>query len=185
VSIYTRRGDAGETDLFGGPRVGKEQLRVAVYGEVDELNALLGVCAAKTKHDDLQQILQEVQRLLFDLGAYVATPDARRREKSGVREPQSEDVARLERQIDSLDGELEPLRRFILPGGSEAAAVLHVTRTVCRRVERVAVELHRQEPLAEALLGVLNRLSDLLFTMARVENRRAGVSEPEWKARDR
>ena len=183
MKLYTRRGDAGETDLFGGPRVPKDHLRVEAYGAVDELNAVLGLCRARTAHADLGGILERAQGLLFDLGAHLATPDARRREKSGVPEPQAGDVGELERQIDALDEELEPLRRFILPGGSEAAAAFHLARTVCRRAERSAVALHRSEPFAEAALRYLNRLSDLLFVMARIENRRAGVLDVEWQGR--
>ncbi len=183
--IYTRRGDAGETDLFGGPRVSKTNVRVEAYGAVDELNASLGVCAAASHHDDLRRSVQTIQGLLFDLGAYLATPDAERRAKSGVPQPQKEDVAELESQIDTLEKELEPLQRFILPGGTAAAAAFHVARTTCRYAERRAIELHQREPIDASALGFLNRLSDLLFTMARVENRRAGVPDVEWEGRRR
>lgn len=185
MKLYTRRGDGGETDLFGGPRVGKDHLRVQAYGAVDELNACLGVCRAHSEHEDLRRALETAQSLLFDLGGALATPSARRREKSGVPEPQPADIEALEAQIDAFEGELEPLARFILPGGSVAAAALHVARTVCRRAERGVVALHREEPVSEACLGYLNRLSDLLFVMARVENRRAGVSDLEWSGRER
>jgi cob(I)alamin adenosyltransferase len=185
VKVYTRRGDAGDTDLFGGPRVGKDDLRVEAYGAVDELNAALGVCASATQHIDLRDVVRHVQDLLFDLGATLATPDAARREKGSVPEPRDEDVVALERQIDALEDELKPLRRFILPGGCHAAAALHVARTVCRRAERRTVALHRQDPLADSCLRVLNRLSDLLFVMARVENHRAGVADVEWAGRER
>ena len=185
MKIYTRRGDAGETDLFGAGRVAKDALRVEAYGEVDELNAVLGVAAAASRHDDLRQLAQRIQALLFDLGSTLATPDAQQRARSGIPEPRAEDVADFEARIDALEAELEPLRRFILPGGTPAAAAFHVARTVCRRAERRAVALHAREPLPEALLRVLNRLSDLFFVMARVENRRGGVADVEWQGRER
>lgn len=185
MTLYTRRGDSGETDLFGGPRVTKDTVRVEAYGAVDELNAALGVCAAATEHIDLRDLVRRIQALLFDLGATLATPDPRRRASSGVPEPEDEDVALLEGRIDALEVELEPLRSFVLPGGCRAAAAFHVARTVCRRAERCAVALHHGEPLPEACLRLLNRLSDLLFVMARVENRRAGVSDVAWEGRRR
>ncbi len=185
MKIYTRRGDGGETDLLGGPRVGKDHARVAAYGELDELNAFLGVCVAASGHDDLRAIGREIQARLFDLGAYLASPDAERRARGGVPEPTPAEVAALEGHIDALEKELAPLRRFILPGGTPAAAHFHAARTVCRRAERRLVALHRDEKLSEASLGYLNRLSDLLFVMARVENRRAGVADVEWVGRDR
>jgi cob(I)alamin adenosyltransferase len=180
MKIYTRRGDGGETDLLGGARVAKDHLRVEAYGAVDELNASLGLCAAVTQHTDLRGVVQQLQERLFELGSYLATVEAERLPDHVVRELQAEDVDVLEQQIDLLEEELEPLKHFILPGGCQAAAVFHVARTACRRAERRAVRLHRDEPLAEASLRYLNRLSDLLFVMARVENRRAGVSETEW-----
>jgi cob(I)alamin adenosyltransferase len=183
VKIYTRRGDAGETDLFGGARVSKDALRVEAYGEVDELNAALGVCAATTQHIDLRDAVRRIQALLFSIGATFATPVPERREKSGAPALAPSDTEALERHIDALEGELAPLRRFVLPGGCPAAAAFHVARTVCRRAERRAVALHRAEPLPEDCLRFLNRLSDLLFVMARAENRRAGVADVEWLGR--
>jgi cob(I)alamin adenosyltransferase len=185
VKIYTKRGDQGETDLLGGGRVPKDHVRVEAYGEVDELNACLGECAAVTAHDDLREISQAIQSLLFDLGGYLASPDATRQQKGGIPQPEDPDVEALEAHIDSLERELEPLKRFILPGGTPAAAAFHRARTVGRRAERHAVALHRVEPLSPAPLRYLNRLSDLLFVMARVENRRAGVADIEWLGRDR
>jgi len=185
VKIYTKRGDQGQTDLSGGGRVSKDCARVEAYGAVDELNACLGRCAAESKHDDLRAIIQDIQSSLFDLGGYLAAPDAGRREKASIPQPEDPDVARLEAHIDALEGELEPLKRFILPGGTLAAAALHLARTVCRRAERREITLHELEPLNAAALRYLNRLSDLLFVMARVENRRAGVADVEWLGRDR
>lgn len=185
MKIYTKRGDSGQTDLFGGERVGKENARVDAYGAVDELNACVGQAAAATAHADLREISQTVQGLLFDLGGYLATPSAQRREKGGVPQPEASDIERLEGYIDSLETELEPLKRFILPGGTPAAAAFHLARTVCRRAERRTVALHRDEPLSAESLGYLNRLSDLLFVMARVENARAKLPDIEWIGRDR
>ena len=185
MTIYTRRGDRGETDLFGGPRVAKDHLRVEAYGAVDEASASLGVAVATSGHEDLREIGREVQGLLFDVGGTLATPDAERRSESGVPQVERAHVEDLERWIDRLEDELEPLRRFVLPGGTQAAAAFHVARTVCRRAERRCVALHREQPLAEELLRYLNRLSDLLFVMARVENRRAGLADVEWAGRQR
>lgn len=182
MKIYTRRGDQGQTDLFGGERVSKDHLRVECYGCVDELNAVVGVCASATAHAELRAPLARIQAELFSLGAYLATPDPRHRAKAGVAEPGEASVAELEREIDAFEAELAPLRRFILPGGSAGAAAFHLARTVCRRAERRAVELHRGEPLAPAALHYLNRLSDYFFVLARVENHRSGVPDVEWEA---
>jgi cob(I)alamin adenosyltransferase len=185
VKIYTRRGDRGETDLFGGERVPKDALRVESYGAVDELNASLGVCAAATTHDDVRTLVADIQSTLFSLGSYLATPETGHRAKAKIPEPAEADVESLEKRIDAFESELPPLERFILPGGTQSAAGFQMARAVCRRAERRCVALHREEPLADPLLRYLNRLSDLLFVLARVENRRAGVKEPEWVLRPR
>lgn len=183
MKVYTRRGDRGETDLFGEGRVGKDDLRVCAYGDVDELNACLGLYAAASTLDEVPGLVQRVQSTLFDLGSQLAAPDASKRAKSGSPEVGTEAIDALEDEIDGFEKELEPLARFILPGGSEAAARLHQARTVCRRAERSAVALARREPLEPAVLGYLNRLSDWLFVLARLENRRAGVDDIEWRGR--
>jgi cob(I)alamin adenosyltransferase len=185
VKIYTRRGDRGETDLFGGPRVAKDHLRVEAYGAVDELNAALGAALADTAHQDIRDLARSIQENLFDLGAYLSSPDAEQREKRGVREPLEAEVEALEARIDAFEAELEPLRNFVLPGGTSAAAALHLARTVCRRAERRAVSLDREVPLEAPALRYLNRLSDLLFVLARVENRRAGLGDQLWAGRKR
>ncbi len=181
MKVYTRRGDRGETDLFAGGRVRKDHPRVAAYGAVDELNSALGVAVAQSTEADLQALCQEIQARLFDLGAYLAAPDAERRKKSGIEPPPDAGIEALERAIDGFEAELEPLRRFVLPGGTSAAAAFHVARTVCRRAERAVVTLDAEDALAPQALGYLNRLSDLLFVLARVENRRAGVADVEWR----
>ena len=178
MKIYTRTGDAGETSLFDGTRVRKNDARVAAYGDVDELHAWLGFARAAGLDADLDAELVHLQRDLFALGAQLADPSdkiAARVAKAAIAD---EDVARLEQLIDRLETELPPLRHFILAGGAPAGAALHVARTVCRRAERRIVGL---EPAADAvLLRYVNRLSDLLFVIARVVNRRADVAETEW-----
>jgi len=183
VKIYTRRGDRGETDLFAGGRVRKDHPRVEAYGEVDELNSALGLACAHSTHEDVKALCRGIQARLFDLGAYLATPDEKGRAKAGIAAPLEADVEELESAIDQLERELEPLKRFVLPGGSQAAAAFHLARTVCRRAERSCVALAAEDALAPTALGYLNRLSDLLFVLARVENRRAGLGDVEWLGR--
>jgi cob(I)alamin adenosyltransferase len=179
VKIYTKTGDAGETSLFDQTRVSKADVRVDAYGEVDELNACLGAARAAGVDADIAGALETIQKQLFALGARLADPSSRiagRVTKAAITEA---DVERLEHLIDRLEGELPPLRRFILPGGSGAGAQLHVARTVCRRAERRVVALG--PGAVESILVVyLNRLSDLLFVMGRAVNHRAGVAETEW-----
>jgi len=187
MRVYTRTGDDGETGLFGGPRVSKDDPRLEAYGTVDELNSNIGVASAFLDHDDLRGWLQIVQSDLFDVGGELATPDVEARIAKG--QPvgprvTGDDVTKLEGWIDAMDEELQPLTRFILPGGTPASAHLHVARTVCRRAERRVLSLSRSAEVAPALVHYLNRLSDCLFTMARVANARAGVAEPEWLGRE-
>lgn len=178
MKIYTRTGDAGETALFDGSRVPKSDARVGTYGEVDELNAWLGLTRAQVNDDQLGGMLEQIQRDLFALGARLADPAHRIAERVAKAAVTADDIVRLEDWIDTLETELPPLRRFILPGGSTAGASIHVARTVCRRAERAMVALDGLEP---NLLVYINRLSDLLFVMARVVNhRRGGVPELEW-----
>jgi cob(I)alamin adenosyltransferase len=179
VKIYTKSGDAGETSLFDNSRVSKADARVDAYGEVDELNAALGAARAAGVDDDLRALLESIQKELFAVGARLADPSSRiagRITKAAVTEAA---VTRLEEAIDTLDAELPPLTKFILPGGSPAGAQLHLARTVCRRAERrvIALGTDAVEPL---VVIYLNRLSDLLFVMARAANRRAGTAEVEW-----
>jgi cob(I)alamin adenosyltransferase len=189
MKIYTRGGDTGETSLFGGERVSKSSPRVSAYGEVDELNAVLGAARAElgragVDYADLRRMLETIQSSLFDLGSELATPGARAQKKKSVHVVES-DVTELEGWIDALETELEPLRNFILPGGSPGAAQLHLGRTVCRRAERAVISLAGRETVSALLIQYLNRLSDLLFVMARAVNRRAGVDEPQWVGRER
>ena len=185
--VYTRTGDDGETGLFGGPRVAKDDPRLEAYGTVDELNSVLGIVVAVLDHDDLKAWLQSIQSDLFDLGGELATPEIEERIARGLPvgpRVTDEDIVGLERWIDALDEELTPLQRFILPGGTLASAQLHLARTVCRRAERRVLTLSHVAPVAGPILRYLNRLSDLLFTMARAANARAAVAEPEWLGRE-
>jgi cob(I)alamin adenosyltransferase len=180
MKIYTRTGDAGETSLLGGTRVSKADPRVAAYGDVDELNACLGAVRAQAEiPPDIAALLERLQRDLFAIGAKLADPASRLSERSAKTAVTDADIARLESAIDLLESELPPLRRFILPGGSRAGALLHLSRTVCRRAERgmVALGIQQTDPL---LVVYVNRLSDLLFVVARAVNHRAGQLEMEW-----
>jgi cob(I)alamin adenosyltransferase len=178
VKIYTRTGDAGETSLLGGARVSKEDARVDAYGEVDELNAWLGLVRACGVDADLDDELKAIQRDLFAAGAVLADPGARVADRVAKARLGATDVARLEALIDRLEGEVPPLRRFILAGGAPAGAALHVARTVCRRAERRIVALSPQTD--PEIVKYVNRLSDLLFVLARVVNHRARLPEVEW-----
>lgn len=179
MKIYTRTGDTGETALFDGRRVPKSDLRVDAYGEVDELNAVLGLVLAEPLDDELAKLLRALQGDLFALGGRLADPAHRIASRVEKVHLGAADVERLEGWIDKLEGELPPLRRFILPGGSRAGALLHFARTVCRRAERTIVLLGA-EALEADVLAYVNRLSDLLFVLARVVNHRAGIPEIEW-----
>jgi len=179
VKIYTKTGDAGETSLFDNTRVSKADARVDAYGEVDELNACLGAARAAGLPHDVAEALVTIQQELFAVGARLADPSARIAGRVVKAAVQESNVARLEQTIDRLEAELEPLRRFILPGGSMAGSLLHVARTVCRRAERRVVALG-PDAVEPIVVVYLNRLSDLLFVMARAVNRRVGVPEIEW-----
>jgi cob(I)alamin adenosyltransferase len=179
VTIYTRTGDSGETALFDGSRVSKAAPRVEAYGDVDELNAVLGVARASGVDADVSDRLLAVQRDLFALGARLADPNERIAGRVTKATLSEADVRRLEAWIDQLEAELPPLRRFVIPGGSPAAATLHLARTVCRRAERRIVELG-QAAVEPPLLAYVNRLSDLLFVLARIVDRRAGRADVEW-----
>ncbi len=179
VKIYTRTGDSGETSLLGGRRVPKSDPRVAAYGDVDELNAWLGFVRSSLRDPQLEPMLEHLQRDLFAVGARLADPAHRIAERVAKAAVGDDDVRRVEFWIDQLDGELPPLRRFILAGGSAAGAGLHVARTVCRRAERAIVALGSDAVEPEVIVFV-NRVSDLLFVMARVANHRAGLPETEW-----
>lgn len=181
MKIYTRTGDTGETGLFGGGRVPKDHPRVEAYGDVDELNAAIGMARAVDVMPRIDEVLVPVQRDLFSIGALLATPDPQKMqqqlEKARI---DGGRIAELERAIDAGEKELDPLRAFIVPGGTPKAAALHVARTVCRRAERRVVHIQGDAPIPELVITYLNRLSDLLFVLSRVANRRAGAGEVTW-----
>lgn len=176
MKIYTRTGDLGQTSLFGGARVAKNDARIEAYGTVDELSSFLGVARASGVPAEVERVLEQVQRDLFDIGAHLASPGTSR--FPGV-DPQR--IADLENAIDAMERELAPLKNFILPAGTLAAAQLHVARTVCRRAERCVVALHDESAATMSTVAYLNRLSDTLFVAARFANRRTGVADVEWK----
>ena len=178
MKIYTKTGDSGETALFGGGRVRKSDPRVAAYGDVDELNAWIGVARARVTDAAVGESLERVQKDLFVLGAILATPNpARRKGDKFVLDP--ERIAELEREIDRWEEQLAPLDSFILPGGSPAGSLLHAARAVCRRAERLIVDLDARE-LPDTVVPYVNRLSDWLFVCARAVNRIEGASETRW-----
>jgi len=180
LKIYTKTGDDGETGLWGGLRVGKDSARVQAYGTVDECNAAIGVAravlGALPELYDLDALLAYIQNQLFVVGADLATPGA----AASIPRIGADEIAFLEQTIDALEGDLEPLKQFILPGGTLAAAQLHVARTICRRAERAVVALAREESIGQNIGVYLNRLSDCLFVLARTANIRSGVPDVPW-----
>ena len=178
MKIYTTTGDEGETSLFGGKRVAKDALRIESYGTVDELNSSLGVVRSLKPAQEIDAVVVQVQNELFVLGADLATPNEKQT-KNVVRLGKTH-VSHLESVIDSLDKKLKPLSSFILPGGSPVAAHLHLARTICRRAERFVVRLAREETIDPFCIKYLNRLSDLLFVLARYANQLDGGAETPW-----
>lgn len=186
VRIYTRTGDGGDTSLGDGSRIPKSGSRVALYGEVDELNSWLGLCAVALNDLGVSvpgisaQDIQLVQNRLFDMGAVLANPVRSAELAALPADEQPFGAQALESMIDAMEALLPPLKNFILPGGSAAAATIHLSRTVCRRVERLTVALAAEEPVPSEVITYLNRLSDLLFTAARAANAAAGVADITW-----
>jgi cob(I)alamin adenosyltransferase len=178
MKIYTRGGDSGETSLYGGQRVWKDALRVQTYGTVDECNAALGLVVTQLTDSELRDVLVRIQGELFEVGADLASPLVRGETVPRVR---AEETAQLENEIDRFEEELEPLRHFILPGGSPAGAGLHLARAICRRAERHLVTLEQIEEINPEIGRYLNRLSDYLFVLARLANHRAGTAEMIWE----
>lgn len=179
AKIYTKTGDDGTTGLIGGGRVRKDDPRLECYGTIDELNAALGLAAVAAEGETLAA-LRQVQAELFVIGSHLATPEGSPK-WAGLPALEPAAVERLERQIDAADAEMPPLRNFILPGGTDAAARLHLARTVCRRAERLLVTFDAGKPVEPLLVTYLNRLSDWLFVQARLANHRAGVTDVPWK----
>jgi len=180
VKIYTKTGDTGQTGLGDGSRVGKDDPRVAAYGDVDELNAVIGLVRSQSPRPELDALLHDVQRDLFAIGAQLADPKARAGANKAKAAVTAAHVDRLEKAIDAATEELPRLTAFILPGGSPRGAALHLARTVCRRAERAIVELAHDVELDALLLAYLNRLSDLLFVLARQANQQDARPEDVW-----
>ncbi|HWA17279.1 MAG TPA: cob(I)yrinic acid a,c-diamide adenosyltransferase [Gemmatimonadales bacterium] len=181
MKIYTRTGDTGLTGLFGGGRVPKSNPRVHAYGEVDELNSTIGVVRATAPAAFMDDLFASIQRDLFSIGGHLATPDPEKvRAALAKADLSTEQITRFERTIDEADAVLPPLRAFVLPAGTAKAAALHFARTVCRRAERAVVGLAQDEEVPPDFLVYLNRLSDLLFALARLANHQAGVADVTW-----
>ena len=181
MRIYTKKGDQGQTSLLRGGRVPKNHTRVSAYGDVDELNATIGVAAAVEPLEFEKGMFEDIQRDLFSIGSMLATADydgtGTKADKIALPEAR---ILALEKAIDSATDSMQPLKAFVLPGGCLKAAMLHQARTVCRRAERSVVELSHDDAVPAPVLTYLNRLSDLLFTLARLANVRAGISDSEW-----
>lgn len=180
MKIYTKTGDKGETGLWGGGRIPKDSPRINAYGTVDECNAVLGLVRAVGVDQSLDDKLSHIQNRLFVVGSDLATPSG---VEPAIPRVTEADIEQLEEWIDEMEAELAPLKQFIVPGGSQAAAFLHLARTVCRRAERWAVLLAREEPTSQAAAIFLNRLSDFLFVAARTANRLAGIGDIPWEGR--
>lgn len=179
MKIYTKTGDDGTTGLYGGERVLKDSLRVDCYGTVDELNSLLGLAETEIKDVALQKIIHEIQNELFTLGGELATP--KKKVGMNIVQIRENDINFLEHKIDEYEEKLEPLKQFILPGGSKGASLLHYSRSVCRRAERLVTSLSQKEEMSNLVLIYLNRLSDLLFVLARFENNVNQIPDIPWQ----
>lgn len=179
MKIYTRKGDEGKTSLLGGTRVDKHHLRIEAYGTVDELNSWMGFLRDHIQEEAMRDLINRIQDRLFTLGSHLANDD------SNMQLPQitQDDVVELEQSIDYMDTQLEPLKNFILPGGHPANSIAHISRTICRRAERMVVATHAASPQPEIMLVYLNRLSDWLFTFARYCSKINNAPEIPWKPR--
>src|SRR5690554_1751472 len=181
MKIYTKTGDTGTTALLGGERVSKDNLRIEAYGTVDELNAHIGLLRDQEINLQRSGFLKKIQEVLFVMGATLATSS----EKEKVKKPefQAEEIEALEMEIDLMESQLEPLTKFILPGGHQAVSFCHLARTVCRRAERCVVSLHEQEAVKNDIIQYLNRLSDYLFVLGRLIAKELNVGEVTWEPR--
>lgn len=178
MKIYTKTGDDGTTGLFGGGRVRKDHLRIEAYGTVDELNSAIGIARTLSRHADLNGILDKIQNSLFQLGADLATPSTV--DNKLIVRMADTDVTEIEKQIDRIDGKLPELKNFILPGGCGLSAHLHLARNICRRAERLTVALGASDDIGPVVTMYLNRLSDLLFVLARRANQLEGIEDRVW-----
>ncbi|WP_396188244.1 cob(I)yrinic acid a,c-diamide adenosyltransferase [Flavobacterium sp.] len=185
MKVYTKTGDKGTTSLFGGARVPKHHLRIESYGTIDELNSYIGLIRDQDINPFYKTILMEIQDRLFTVGAIMATPPEKEVLKNGqqrlnINRISEKDVNLLEVQIDAMDAELPPMTHFVLPGGHSTVSYCHITRCVCRRAERLATHLNEEEPIDEAVLTYLNRLSDYLFVLARKLSHDLNAEEIKW-----
>ncbi len=180
--IYTKTGDKGETELFGGDRVSKDSSRIEAYGTVDELNSLIGFAVTEVRHEEVKNLLIKIQNELFEVGSNLAAPDIKKDKKNLIPKIKEDFFLDAEKAIDRFEEILEPLKNFILPGGTKGAAILHVCRSVCRRAERRVVALNKSVNIDEKIIIFLNRLSDLFFVLARYENHAAGNKDFIWKS---
>lgn len=181
MKIYTKTGDKGETSLFGGKRVWKDDLRIQAYGTVDELNSILGVAITEIKNEELKEVIGSIQHELFTVGSDLAAPLERNNTNFVIPRVDSNFVQQLEKFIDKFDSQLPILKNFILPGGLKSSALLHHARTICRRAEREVVALSKTDAINQEIEVYLNRLSDLLFVLARFENFSNGSSDIFWQ----
>ncbi len=179
MKIYTKTGDQGTTALFGGKRISKAELRIDTYGTVDELNSWMGLVRDQEVNQKRKDVLIQIQNDLFVIGAILATEPGH--EKVKIPSLQEEDIRLLEKEIDAMDAELPPMKYFVLPGGHISISTCHVTRTVCRRAERLVITLHEREPLNTLVIRYLNRLSDYLFMLSRKVSLELGIEETPWK----
>jgi len=177
MKIYTKTGDKGETSLFGGQRVLKNDLRVECYGTVDELNSVLGLAVTEITESEIIKVIQKIQNDLFDLGSELATPI----NKKSIPRISSGNISYLEKSIDKFEKQLPELKQFILPGGTKGASLLHLARSVCRRGERLVVSLSKNVSISDDIVIYLNRLSDLLFVLARFENFVQNFPDINWE----
>lgn len=180
MKIYTGFGDAGQTQLYGGQVVSKDHLRVEAYGTADELNSQLGMLISTLSEESRINFLRKIQGKIFDLSAELATPASKKPQRAGPAVC-ADDIGELEEMIDKVDADLPLLKHFILPGGGQRAARAHLSRTVCRRLERRLVTLNEQSPLDLAIIVYINRLSDYLFVLARRLNQQEGIEDIPWK----
>ena len=181
MKIYTKTGDKGTTGLFGGPRRSKADLRIEAYGTVDELNSYVGLLRDLEVNKNRGEILLEIQDRLFTVGSLLAAEPGNKKIK--IPHLETEDVELLEKEIDEMELELEPMKFFVLPGGDTSVSFCHIARTVCRRAERLVVSLSEKEPIDELVVIYLNRLSDFLFVLCRIITKELGVTETPWKPR--
>ena len=180
MKIYTKTGDKGKTSLFGGQRVDKDDLRVDCYGTVDELNSILGLAIIEITNREVSELIQNIQNDLFTLGGELATPIEKKSALNSSSDVNTNQINFLEEKIDLFEEKLQPLKQFILPGGSKSAALLHIARSVSRRSERLAVKLSKRDVINENIIIYLNRLSDLLFVLARFENDVNQIPDIPW-----